>query len=143
MNKHHNPSFAPLMALLLTLTAVGVLLPACQTTYAPGAEPFVVESERTIQVSFALVDSFLAWEYQSRATVPPAVTEAADKLRVTYPWAHESAVAALRSYKRTRNPDDRARLLPFLSGVSDALRVALLHLPESQARLAYEKAGAK
>lgn len=127
-------------AMLLAILAAAVILPACKT-YDQGADPFVVEAERTVNIGFHVVDAFVTWERVNRSAVPPKVYEAAEKLRTEFPRFHDAAVSAISAYKASRSEPDKAAVTESLAPVTERKDQALLLMPTVVARQAYAEAG--
>jgi hypothetical protein len=87
-----------LLTLILSLAFVG-----CKTTIAPDADPVVVRSQQALEISFAAVDKFLAWEHKNRTVVSPQVHETAELLRKDFPPVFRSALDLLSKYKVKRD----------------------------------------
>lgn len=76
----------------------------------PNADVFVVQTERVTQQCVATLDSFLRYEADHREKLNPAVTKAADDIRVNAPPLIRSIRLLTRTYKATRLPEDQAAL---------------------------------
>jgi len=104
------------LALLLLLP---LLLTGCGTLQT-GADPLVVNAERTIEVARVTLDSFLKFEFNHRAKCPPAVQESAERIRRHAPeWFHRAHRLKL-AYKQNRGPDQKADLLTALAVLTTA-----------------------
>ena len=115
-------SIAPLLALCL-FVATPVMFTGCATkeTVTPYSEVFVVNAEQAQQMAFEAVDSFLLFERTNRDTLwkmDPGIKGAADVLRVEFPAANASLLAALDSYKLNRSGENRANINTWLAVVS-------------------------
>jgi len=120
------------MTLVLGLTAPAVvLLPGCAffSKTAPGSDAVVVNAERTAKLSFTLADSFLEWEFNNRASVPPAVIQAAETLRDKFPPAYNGLRLATKTYKSTRSVADRAVVEEKMVSLQSDVTPASNYLP--------------
>lgn len=106
-------AFALVALPLGTVTIVGT---GCATTVAPGADPIVVNAERSIKIAFDTVDAFIRWERANEASVPVSVHAAAETLRREFPDKFRLARSVLRAYKTTnRGPEQKALLDTYLA----------------------------
>jgi len=121
-----------LAVMMLGLTAPAiVLLPGCAwfSPVEPGSESLVVNAERVAILSFTMVDTFLEWEHNNRAALPPNVTEAADALRDNFPPAYIAFRTATKTYKLTRSVADREEMNTTMMGVQKRTEMAAGMLP--------------
>ena len=102
--------------LLVVSILIAQLVVGC-AILQPGADPLVVRAEQTQQVSLAVVDQFLRYEYKNRATLGPKVKQAADEVRKNFPPASKALEAATKAYKNNRTIDNKANLITWLSVV--------------------------
>lgn len=114
--------------LLLTLAGCGIFQPI-----DPGADKLVVQVERATQVAAESLNTFFEVEKQNRATMPPALTEAANNLRRVAPDALRSVREATKLYKSTRNPVDADTMNAKLFAVETLARQARLYLAQYRA----------
>lgn len=124
-----------------TVAAV-VTATGCSTTATSG-DPFVVEAEKDLRTAFNVVDSFLEWEANNRATAGSDVTAAADTIRTTFPAAYKSAWDTLTTYKQNRDPAGRANLATWLQTINAAMLNAVRAMPQAQASSAISKSTAR
>lgn len=78
-----------------------------------GHDPVVVNAERTQKIAFEAVDMFLALEHSNRALYKlkvPAIHNMAESLRKRAPVAFMATKDAIKTYKFSRNQENKARL---------------------------------
>lgn len=107
----------PLLALLLSSIA-------CQTTIAPGADPVIVRSQQALEISFATVDKFVAWEYKNQKNVPKDVHAAAETLRREFPPMFRIARNLLAKYRASKDAEDRRLLENYVLRVKEYATLA-------------------
>jgi len=119
------------MTLVLGLTAPAVVLPGCAffSKTEPGSDAVVVNAERVAKLSFTMADTFLEWEYNNRASVPPAVIQAADTLRDNFPQAYNGLRLATKTYKSTRSLMDRTAMEDSMVNLQSLTTPAANYLP--------------
>lgn len=98
------------------------------TSLQPGADPLVVNAERTIEISRATLDAFVRWEFNNRAKCPKEVQEAAERIRQHAPEWFNRAMRLKLAYKQNRGPDQKADLLTALAVLSTATSEAATFL---------------
>lgn len=101
----------------------------------PGADPVVVNAERSIAVSKDIVHAFVTVDHENRAWFKanaPDVHDAAETLRKKFPPAHNSAMALIRAYKRNRTPENKANMLTALSVLNQLSIEAAAWMAKSQ-----------
>lgn len=98
------------------------------STIAPGHDPFVVRAEQTTEIAFDLLDTFLRWEYAHRKTLPPEVTEAAERIREKAPDAIRIARELTRAYKRNRTEEGRVSMMSAVAVLDDLIATAQRYL---------------
>lgn len=103
-----------LLALLLVIGFCGC------TTLQPGADPLVVNAERSIEVSRVTLDAFLKFEFSNREKCPAEVQAAAEAIRVKAPEWFRRAHRVKLAYKQNRGPDQKADLLTALAVLQTA-----------------------
>lgn len=116
---------AVLMAGALSMSCLG-----CAPVDA-GADPLVVNAERSIQMSFETVDAFLQFDHANRDVLKqtaPDVHAFAEKTRVAAPAIFNEAWAALAAYKATQTPTTGDKLDDALTTVESLARHARLFL---------------
>lgn len=128
------------LALVVAVPITGTITGCQSSQVAAGSDAFVVEAEKDIRTAFHLVDGFLLWESQNRATAGPEVTQAADMLRVNFPAWHRSAQKVLRTYKAARTPEAKADLSTWLATINSAMLQAVKYLPTAEANNALRTA---
>tara|TARA_R110000822_G_scaffold21917_3_gene69346 strand:- start:1962 stop:2330 length:369 start_codon:yes stop_codon:yes gene_type:complete len=97
-----------------------------------GADPVVVNAERTLQVARATLDAFVRFEFHNRAQCPPEVQAAAEKIRRDAPEWFARVVRLKQSYKLNRGADQKADLLTAVSVLSTAASEAATALAKHQ-----------
>ena len=97
-----------------------------------GADPVVVNAERTLQVARATLDAFVRFEFHNRAQCPPEVQSAAEKIRRDAPEWFARVVRLKQSYKLNRGADQKADLLTAVSVLSTAASEAATALAKHQ-----------
>lgn len=112
------------------------------STVAPGNDPVVVNAERVATLSFVTVDGFTEWEHYNRASVPKAVTDAADTLRDDFPHAYTSFRDATKAYKFNRDANNKATLNTALAVIQQLLNTANTYLPPAERTRVQAKAAA-
>jgi len=101
-------------------------------TLNPGADPLVVNTERTIEICRVTLDSFLRWEYNNRAKCPPEVQDAAEKIRREAPEWFARAMRLKLAYKQNRGADAKADLMTAVAVLSTAASEAATALAKYQ-----------
>ena len=119
----------PLAIFILILP---LLFCGCFATLQPGADPVVVNAERTIEVARATLDSFVRFEFSNRAKCPPEVQAAAEKIRREAPEWFNRAMRLKTAYKSNRGADSKADLLTALAVLSTAASEAATALAKHQ-----------
>lgn len=131
---------------LLAIVGVGALLAFSGCAFfgpvAPGADPVVVNAERTAKLSFTLADSFVQWEFENRATLPKEATEAADVVRKEFPTAYRAFRAATKAYKVNRTDAAKLNLQTAQAEIGVLLKYAQKYLPEATVKAGTAKADA-
>lgn len=111
-------------ALKSSLCAVLCLvLAGCFATLQPGADPVVVNAERTIEMARVTLDGFVRFEFNNRARLDataPAVGAAAEKIRRHAPEWFARALRLKQAYKANRNARSQADLLTAVSVLQQA-----------------------
>lgn len=121
-------AFSCLLLAALTVVA-GCLWGGCAT--APGADPLLVQAERTADMAFQTFDTFLRFEHDNQAAlrrIDPAIHETAELIRREGPGWLTSLREATRAYKRERTADTEAGLKSALVMIQAALAQAQKHL---------------
>lgn len=118
--------FAIWLLLLPLLVAVGCV------TLQPGADPVVVNAERTIEVARVTLDSFVRFEFNHRAKCPLAVQDAAERIRREAPAWFERALRLKAAYKQNRGPDQKADLLTAVAVIQTAAAESATYLAQHQ-----------
>lgn len=119
----------PLAIFILILP---LLFCGCFATLQPGADPVVVNAERTIEVARATLDSFVRFEFSNRSKCPPEVQAAAEKIRRQAPEWFNRAMRLKAAYKSNRGADSKADLLTALAVLSTAASEAATALAKHQ-----------
>ena len=101
-------------------------------TIAPGSDPLVVSSERTISIAQATLDSFVRFEYNNRAKCPREVQDAAERIRREAPEWFNRAMRLKLAYKTNRGADAKADLLTAIAVLSTAASEAATMLAKHQ-----------
>jgi len=101
-------------------------------TLQPGADPVVVNAERTIEVARATLDSFVRFEFNNRAKCPREVQDAAEKIRREAPEWFNRAMRLKLAYKTNRGADAKADLLTAIAVLSTAASEAATMLAKHQ-----------
>jgi hypothetical protein len=111
------------MKRIFPLTLV-VILAAC-APLQPGADPIVVNAERTANVASDTFDTFLKLEYDNRAallTLSPEIHKYAEVLREKAPTWLASLRALTKAYKFNRSSENKASLQTAISVVTAAMQ---------------------
>jgi hypothetical protein len=113
------------MKTLLKLLALASLLASlgCKTTIAPGADPIIVTSQQSLEISLAIVDKFLKFEKANQAAVSPETHKVAETLRKEFPAPFRVARELLAKYKATKDEETKRLLNNY---VFDVKRYATL-----------------
>jgi hypothetical protein len=82
---------------------------------------FAYQTKETIDGATAVVDAFLAWEYNNRAIAPAEVRQMAESLRTSFPGQAQTAIKLLDAYEAEPTPANRLKL----ANITGLLRVAL------------------
>lgn len=117
--------------LAVLLLVLPLLLTSC-VTLQPGADPIVVNAERTMEISRATLDAFVRWEFNHRAQCPPQVQAVAEKFRQEAPAWFNRAMKLKLAYKQNRGPDQKADLLTAMAVLSTATSEAATYLAKHQ-----------
>ena len=118
------------LAILLSCLLVPVLNTGCVT---PGADPVVVQAERSTELAYDVFDSFLLWEKNNREAMAgtPGVKRTADAIRANGVKWLQSAREMTKAYKANRTPENKANLETALqvlaSAVSEAKRYWIIN----------------
>lgn len=102
------------------------------STLAPGADPVVVNTERTLEVARATLDAFVRFEFNNRAKCPAEVQAAAEKIRRDAPEWFARAMRLKLAYKSNRGADQKADLLTAVAVLSTAASEAATALAKHQ-----------
>lgn len=108
-----------ILLLLISLASAG-----CQTTIAPDADPVVVRSQQALEISFAVVDKFVAWEYKNQKVVSPDTHKVAETLRREFPPAFQIAMSLLSKYKSSRDAESKRLLVNYVDQVKNYANLA-------------------
>jgi len=120
------------MKFLATLILViPLLLTGCQSLQ-PGADPVVVNAERSIEVARATLDSFVRFEYLNRGKCPPEVQQAAEHIRKHAPGWFDRVLRLKAVYKANRGADQKADLLTAMAVLQTAAAEAATFLATHQ-----------
>lgn len=90
-----------LLAVLGLLLCIGSADTGCKATLSPGGaytDVYLYTSDATVKTSTDAMSAFLKWEKANRATLPPAVIDAAKVMRVEFPKGLQSYAAVRRAY---------------------------------------------
>lgn len=100
----------------LALSALFVVasLVGC-ASIAPGSDPVVVNTERTLKISVAVYDTGLDWVRANAATLSPSALAIAEKVRVEFPPAYRAVDTALQAYKGGKAGDFSSLTMNLLS----------------------------
>jgi hypothetical protein len=116
------------LAFAWVLAVAVLLVPGC-ASIDDGADPVVVNAERTANYALDTFDAFLKFEHDNRALInDPAVKNAADGIRRQAPAWIADLRAATRAYKVTRSQADGDRLQLALTVVQAGLDIAKRYL---------------
>lgn len=122
--------FGSVIAALLMLGALSMSTFGCAPIDA-GADPLIVNAERSIQMSFETVDAFLQFDHANREAIKqtaPDVHRFAEATRQSAPALFQTAWAALADYKSAQTPGTGDRLDDALTKVESLARTARLFL---------------
>lgn len=89
-------------------------------------DTLLADADQAINDSYDIVELFVSTEFQNRAVVPLAVTQAADAVRANYPKALRGAFAARKAY--VANPTDGTAI----SGLKTATSILKAVLAQAQ-----------
>lgn len=117
------------IALLILL--VPLFFSGC-VSVQPGADPVVVNAERSIEVARATLDGFLRFEYNNRAKVPEEMRKSADKIREHAPAWFERVLRLKAAYKQNRGADQKADLMTAVAVLQSAAAEAATILAHYQ-----------
>lgn len=101
------------------LLLLALIFSGCATLDS-GADPIVVNAERTIEVARVTMDSFLRFEFNHRSKCPADVQAAAEAMRRNAPEWFRRAHRLKLAYKQNRGADNKADLLTALSVLQTA-----------------------
>jgi hypothetical protein len=110
----------------------------CQQQLDPGADPVVVNAEKSIEISFEGVKAFLDFDGANRDFMRaslPDVHALAERIRPESKTVFREARAALASYKATRTPGDASTLdvkLNIVQSLAREARNALIRAQQSK-----------
>lgn len=102
------------------------------STLQVGADPLVVNAERTLEVSRATLDAFVRFEFNNRAKCPPEIQAAAEKIRREAPEWFGRAMRLKLAYKQNRGADSKADLMTAIAVLSTAASEAATALAKHQ-----------
>ena len=118
--------------LAIFLLLLPLLLAGGCATLKPGADPVVVNAERTIEVARATLDAFVRFEFNHRAKCPPEVQASAERIRKAAPEWFARALRLKAAYKQNRGADHKADLLTAIAVLSTAASEAATALAQHQ-----------
>ena len=98
----------------------------------PGAEPLVVNSERTIAIAKETLNAFVSFEYNNRAKCPPEVQAAAETIRREAPAWFARAMRVKLAYKTHRDAANKADLMTAVAVLQTAASEAATALAKHQ-----------
>jgi len=109
--------------ILLSCLLVPALNMGCVT---PGADPVVVQAERSTELAYDVFDAFLLWEKNNREAMAgtPEVKRTADAIRANGVKWLQSARALTKAYKENRTPENKANLETALQVLASAVNEA-------------------
>jgi hypothetical protein len=105
----------------------------------PGADPIVVNAERTANLAADTFDVFLKLEYDNRAalqTLSPAIHQYAETLRAKGPVWLDSLRALTKAYKFNRTSENKASLQTAISVVTAAMTESSKYIGQINAKAA-------
>lgn len=111
-----------------------LLLTGCQTTLAPDGvydgDVAIYNAENTIVQSYALMDTFLQWEYDNRESLSsmPEIKQAADHIRENGERWISSAQALVDVYKANPTKENQISLNSSISVIRVALEEAAKYM---------------
>ena len=117
---YRSAAIAALIVLLLALVG-------CNTPINPGADPVVVNSQRSQRAAFEAVNTFLEIEHKHRDLVReqwPQVHQYAEMLRKEFPKQDKEVSAAIAAYKESRTTENAERISTALETIQTSARVA-------------------
>jgi len=120
---------------LLPLSLV-VILAAC-APLQPGADPVVVNAERTANLAADTFDTFLKIEYDNRAalqTLSPAIHQYAETVRAKGPTWLASLRALTKAYKFNRSSENKASLQTAIAVVTAAMQESNKYIGQINAK---------
>ncbi len=103
-------------------------------TINPGADPVVVNAERTIEIARVTLDSFVRFEFNQRAKCPKEVQDAAEAIRKNAPEWFNRALRFKQAYKLNRNAENKATLLTAVAVLQTAAGEAATALAKHQSK---------
>jgi hypothetical protein len=98
----------------------------------PGADPLVVNSERTIGIAKETLDAFVRFEFNNRSKCPPEVQAAAETIRREAPVWFARAMRVKLAYKQHRDANNRADLMTAVAVLQTAASEAATALAKHQ-----------
>lgn len=119
------------LAIFLLLLPL-MLTSGCFATLQVGADPVVVNAERTIEVARVTLDAFVKFEFNQRAKCPKEVQDAAEAIRRNAPEWFNRALRFKQAYKLNRNADNKASLLTAVAVLQTAASEAAVALAKHQ-----------
>jgi hypothetical protein len=111
-----------------------LLLLGCQTNLVPDGiydgDVALYRAESTIVSSYELMDNFLLWEYENRASMAsmPEVKEAADVIRANGEEWIDTAIALVEAYKLNPTKENQINLNQAVAVIQTALTEAAKYM---------------
>lgn len=113
----------PAIAIFLQLFVLSFFLSGCGSLQ-PGADPVVVNAERVTAIALDVMDSFLKFEHQNRATlerISPDIHKVAENIRRNGKKWLESARALTVAYKANRSDENKFQLMTAIAVLESAI----------------------
>lgn len=116
------------------LMMIPILLMGCQTQLVPDGiydgDVALYRAENSIVQSYALMDTFLKWEYDNRASLSstPEIKAAADHIRENGQQWISTAIALTETYKANPTKENQLELNQAIAIIQTALSEAAKYM---------------
>ncbi len=101
-------------------------------TLKPGADPLVVNAERSVEVARVTLDQFVKFEFNNRSKCPKEVQDAAEQIRKDAPEMFNRVMRLKLAYKQNRSAEGKANLMTAVAVLSSVASEAATALAKYQ-----------
>ncbi len=118
------------VSLVFVAAAPAVVVTGCATVAKDGAyrgDKVLLNADSSMVASFSVIESFLRYEQQNRATLPVRTTEVADYFRANARKWRDSYFAVRDAYAIAPTPDNRSAMEKALALITAGATQAQLY----------------